>query len=85
MGLHRLTSITLGVPDVAASTAFFHDFGLTGDASGLATRDGGEQVELVPSAGRRSWFGSVSAPTTSTTSAGSPPGSSAPASARSSS
>jgi catechol 2,3-dioxygenase-like lactoylglutathione lyase family enzyme len=53
MGLHRLTSITLGVPDVAASTAFFHDFGLTGDAGGLATRDGGDQVELV-AAGRRS-------------------------------
>jgi catechol 2,3-dioxygenase-like lactoylglutathione lyase family enzyme len=52
MGLHRLTSITLGVPDVAASTAFFHDFGLSGDAGHLATRDGGEQIELVPSARR---------------------------------
>ena len=51
MSLHRLTSITLGVPDVSASTAFFNDFGLTGDAV-LATRDGGDQVELVPSATR---------------------------------
>ena len=51
MGLHRLTSITLGVPDVSASTAFFHDFGLTGDGV-LATRDGGDQLELVPSATR---------------------------------
>ncbi len=51
MGLHRLTSITLGVPDVAASRAFFHDFGLTGDGM-LCTRDGGEQLELVPSATR---------------------------------
>jgi catechol 2,3-dioxygenase-like lactoylglutathione lyase family enzyme len=49
--LHRLTSITLGVPDVAASAAFFRDFGLTGDAV-LATRDGGDQVELVSSARR---------------------------------
>ncbi len=48
MALHRLTSITLGVPDVAASTAFFHEFGLTGDGA-LATRDGGDQLELVPS------------------------------------
>jgi catechol 2,3-dioxygenase-like lactoylglutathione lyase family enzyme len=51
MGLHRLTSITLGVPDVAASTAFFHDFGLTGDGV-LRTRDGGDQLKLVPSATR---------------------------------
>jgi len=51
MGLHRLTSISLGVPDVAASTAFFHDFGLTGDGV-LGTRDGGDQLELVPSATR---------------------------------
>ncbi len=49
MALHRLTSITLGVPDVAASTAFFTDFGLTGDGQSghLSTRDGGEQLELV--------------------------------------
>jgi catechol 2,3-dioxygenase-like lactoylglutathione lyase family enzyme len=46
MGLHRLTSITLAVPDVAASTGFFHDFGLSGEGV-LSTRDGGEQLELV--------------------------------------
>ena len=59
MGLHRLTSITLGVPDVAASAAFFRDFGLaesapqSGEATRLATRDGGEQLELVAAPGRR--------------------------------
>jgi len=59
MGLHRLTSITLGVPDVVASTSFFSDFGLSAQASGtqgsahLATRDGGEQVELVTAPTRR--------------------------------
>lgn len=54
MGLHRLTSITLGVPDVAASTTFFTDFGLDLTASGwLATRDGGDQLELVSSPYRR--------------------------------
>ncbi len=59
MALHRLTSITLGVPDVTASSAFFEDFGLTGNAGAstsstrLATRDGGEQVELVHAPTRR--------------------------------
>lgn len=55
MALHRLTSITLGVPDVGASSAFFGDFGLDaaavggerGGSSVLSTRDGGEQIELV--------------------------------------
>ncbi len=56
MALHRLTSITLGVPDLAASTSFFRDFGLVSDPADprrLATRDGGDQVELVESATRR--------------------------------
>lgn len=59
MGLHRLTSITLGVPDVAASAAFFRDFGLaqsepsTDESTRLATRDGGEQLELIGAARRR--------------------------------
>ncbi|MEM9651165.1 MAG: VOC family protein [Actinomycetota bacterium] len=54
MGLHRLTSITLGVPDVDASRAFFTDFGLTaGDEGWLATRDGGEQLQLIQSDRRR--------------------------------
>ncbi|MEM9037785.1 MAG: VOC family protein [Actinomycetota bacterium] len=54
MGLHRLTSITLGVPDVAASRSFFTDFGLLpGDDGWLATRDGGDQLELVESGHRR--------------------------------
>lgn len=50
MGLHRLTSITLAVPDVDASTGFFTDFGLRRSEhhpGRLATRDGGEQIELV--------------------------------------
>jgi len=56
MALHRLTSITLGVPDVAASAAFFEDFGLVGtepNNTRLATRDGGEQLELVGAPTRR--------------------------------
>lgn len=47
MSLHRLTSITLGVPSVEASAAFFRDFGLSETTSGaFATRDGGEQLRL---------------------------------------
>lgn len=48
MALHRLTTLTMAVPDVAASTAFLGDFGLE-DAGGGAfkTRDGGEQLRLV--------------------------------------
>jgi len=48
MAVHRLTSITLGVPDVAASTSFFDSFGLHDDGDGwLSTADGGRQLELV--------------------------------------
>jgi catechol 2,3-dioxygenase-like lactoylglutathione lyase family enzyme len=48
MGIHRLTSITLGVPDTAATSSFFVDFGLSDSGDGrLATRDGGDQLELV--------------------------------------
>jgi catechol 2,3-dioxygenase-like lactoylglutathione lyase family enzyme len=54
MGLHRLTSITLGVPDVVAATTFFTEFGLASSDDGwLSTRDGGAQLELVPSSRRR--------------------------------
>ena len=48
MSLHRLTSITLGVPDPDASSTFFSDFGLTaGDDGWFATRDGGDQLRVV--------------------------------------
>ena len=54
MGLHRLTSITLGVPDVDASSSFFTDFGLeAGDDGWHATRDVGEQLQLVAAPHRR--------------------------------
>jgi catechol 2,3-dioxygenase-like lactoylglutathione lyase family enzyme len=49
MALHRLASITLGVPDVGASAAFYRDFGLTEVGPGrFATAHGGEQLRLVP-------------------------------------
>ncbi len=54
MALHRLTSITIGVPDVAANAAYYEEFGLAPLGEGrFATVDGGEQLRLVPSPRRR--------------------------------
>ena len=48
MALHRLGSVTIGVPDVAATAAYYDDFGLTRtDGGGFATAEGGEQLKLV--------------------------------------
>ncbi|WP_432840414.1 VOC family protein [Dactylosporangium sp. CA-092794] len=48
MPLHRLTKLTVAVPDVAGSTDFYRDFGLDHLGAGrFATADGGEQLELV--------------------------------------
>lgn len=41
MSLHRLTGVTLGVPDVAAAATFYTEFGLTPLGGGrFATADG---------------------------------------------
>ncbi|GAA1688323.1 dioxygenase [Mycolicibacterium murale] len=54
MALHRLDSITLGVPDVAAAQAFYRDFGLTDLGGGrFATLDGGHQLTVVEAPARR--------------------------------
>jgi catechol 2,3-dioxygenase-like lactoylglutathione lyase family enzyme len=54
MGLHRLTGITIGVPDVATTAAYYTEFGLTPTASQeggqfarFRTQDGGEQLTLI--------------------------------------
>jgi catechol 2,3-dioxygenase-like lactoylglutathione lyase family enzyme len=50
MALHRLSAIEIGLPDVAlaATAAFYRDFGLREAAPGrFATADGGEQLALV--------------------------------------
>jgi catechol 2,3-dioxygenase-like lactoylglutathione lyase family enzyme len=48
MALHRITGITVGVPDPGAVAAFYRDFGLSeGPAGRLSTTDGGEQLVLV--------------------------------------
>ncbi|QUQ63679.1 VOC family protein [Kutzneria sp. CA-103260] len=55
MGLHRLTSITLGVPNVRETADYYTSFGLTpvGDGTRFATQDGGEQLKIVHSPLRR--------------------------------
>ena len=54
MALHRLTSVTLGVPDVAAAAGYYEEFGLTPTGIGrFATADGGEQLRLVATPVRR--------------------------------
>lgn len=54
MALHRLTTVTIGVPDVDTVGAFYRDFGLTDLGGGrFATRDGGEQLRLRPAPLRR--------------------------------
>ncbi len=53
MALHRLLSVTLGVPDVAAASAFYRDFGLAEASAGVfATAVGGEQLRLESASGR---------------------------------
>ncbi|WP_018158172.1 VOC family protein [Demetria terragena] len=53
MSLHRLSHVTMGVPDVEATHAYYTDFGLAPGVDGkLSTRDGGEQLKIV-SAPRR--------------------------------
>ena len=68
MPLHTLTRVTIGVPNVAETAAFYDDFGLTRtvpaagesgrtDAVSFATLDGGDQLELVPVPDRRRLIG----------------------------
>src|ERR1700756_4386121 len=61
MPLHRLTSVCIGVPNVAETAAYYEEFGLTrledkdgnGSEIRFATVDGGEQLRLVHSQRRR--------------------------------
>lgn len=54
MGLHRLTHLTIGVPDLAANSRYYAEFGLEpcGEAR-FATADAGEQLRLVETPTRR--------------------------------
>ena len=54
MALHRLTSVTIGVPDPTTTRDYYTDFGLSPETGGwLGTRDGGEQLRLVTAPTRR--------------------------------
>ncbi|MGH9203407.1 MAG: VOC family protein, partial [Vicinamibacterales bacterium] len=54
MALHKMTSITVGVPNVEKTREFYRDFGFTESEPGVfATADGGEQMRLVQTPLRR--------------------------------
>lgn len=54
MSLHRISRLTMGVPDLTGAARFYEDFGLRHAGAGVfATVDGGEQLELVATPVRR--------------------------------
>ncbi len=54
MSLHRMNSVTIGVPNVEATAEFYRDFNLTETARGVfASADGGDQLKLVHAPVRR--------------------------------
>jgi catechol 2,3-dioxygenase-like lactoylglutathione lyase family enzyme len=53
MALHRLASITIGVPNVEDTCLYYAEFGLAREGASFSTRDGGEQLRIVESATRR--------------------------------
>jgi len=54
MALHRLTSVTIGVPNVAETVAYYTEFGLTPQRDAwFRTRDGGQQLRIVHTPMRR--------------------------------
>ena len=54
MSLHRLTSVTMGVPNVADTADYYTEFGLTPAEDGWFTsQDGGRQLRVVAAPTRR--------------------------------
>jgi catechol 2,3-dioxygenase-like lactoylglutathione lyase family enzyme len=54
MPLHRLNSVTIGVPNVAETIAYYREFGLRETGAGrFATTDGGEQLVVQHAGSRR--------------------------------
>jgi catechol 2,3-dioxygenase-like lactoylglutathione lyase family enzyme len=53
MALHRLASITIGVPNVEETSRYYAEFGLARDGATFSTTDGGEQLCIVKSPTRR--------------------------------
>ena len=54
MTLHRLTSVTIGVPNVAETIAYYDEFGLDHLGNGrFGTQEGGEQLRIINAPVRR--------------------------------
>ena len=54
MSLHGLMSVTIGVPNVDETAAYYTDFGLVPDNGGwFSTTDAGRQLRIVPAPTRR--------------------------------
>lgn len=54
MALHRMNSVTIGVPNVEQTAEFYRDFNLAETSPGVfASADGGEQLRLVHAPVRR--------------------------------
>jgi catechol 2,3-dioxygenase-like lactoylglutathione lyase family enzyme len=54
MALHGLGKVTIGVPNVDETIAYYTEFGLEHRGHGVfATRNGGEQLEIVHAPTRR--------------------------------
>jgi len=54
VSLHALTSVTMGVPNVEETAAYYADFGLTQESDGwFSTVDAGRQLRIVPAPTRR--------------------------------
>ncbi|MGV0037062.1 VOC family protein [Mycobacterium colombiense] len=54
MALHRLSAVTIGVPNVAETAAYYTEFGLEPEGDGwFRTRDGGRQLRIVHAPTRR--------------------------------
>ena len=54
MSLHGLQSVTMGVPNVAQTAAYYRDFGLVpGPDNWFSTADGGRQLHIVHAPTRR--------------------------------
>ncbi|MGC2652181.1 MAG: VOC family protein [Mycobacterium sp.] len=54
MALHRLSSVTIGVPNDVETASYYSAFGLVAEADGwFSTRDGGRQLRIVRTPTRR--------------------------------
>jgi catechol 2,3-dioxygenase-like lactoylglutathione lyase family enzyme len=54
MSLHGLLSVTIGVPNVTETAAYYAEFGLAPEAGGwFSTQDAGRQLQILPAPTRR--------------------------------